>query len=164
VPCRKRGRDLGCKEHGRAAAVPDISPAVETSPPGCQMRTSNRSVSHPCSKRVTSRTAVYGPVRTVVWEGRVSRLPLSRSIRSNIICMPSGSGGRGDHGPPRGSIRRHGRDARQDFAGVVVCINELNFASRMAPRNNRTAAAVRSRPARRLRAPRHPVDRSCCQR
>jgi hypothetical protein len=35
------------------------------------MRTSNRSGSHPCSRRVsaTSRTAVYGPVRTVVWEG-----------------------------------------------------------------------------------------------
>ena len=36
-----------------------------------QMRTSDRSGSHPCSERVsaTSRTAVYGPVRTVVWEG-----------------------------------------------------------------------------------------------
>jgi len=68
--------------------------------------------------------------------------------------MPSRKRGRGDHGPPRGSIGRHGIGARQDFAGVVVCINELNFA----------AAAVRSRPARRLRAPRHPVDRSCCQR
>src|SRR5712675_1056498 len=35
------------------------------------MRTSNRSLFHPWSKRVsaTSRTAVYGPVRTVVWEG-----------------------------------------------------------------------------------------------
>src|SRR5262245_23317807 len=41
------------------------------------MRTSNRSVSHPCSKRVsaTSRTAVYGPVRTVVWEGRSRKAP-----------------------------------------------------------------------------------------
>src|SRR5262245_28513916 len=41
------------------------------------MRTSNRSVSHPCSKRVsaTSRTAVYGPVRTVVWEGRSCEAP-----------------------------------------------------------------------------------------
>jgi len=31
----------------------------------------NRSACHPCSNRVsaTSRTAVYGPVRTVVWEG-----------------------------------------------------------------------------------------------
>ena len=60
-----------------AAAVPGISPAVEPSPPGSQMRTSNRSVSHPCSKRVsaTSRTAVYGPVRTVVWEGRSCEAP-----------------------------------------------------------------------------------------
>jgi hypothetical protein len=35
------------------------------------MLTSNRSVSRPWSKRVslTSRTAVYGPVCTVVWEG-----------------------------------------------------------------------------------------------
>src|SRR5712675_2805077 len=35
------------------------------------MRTSNRSLFRPWSKRVsaTSRTAVYGPVRTVVWEG-----------------------------------------------------------------------------------------------
>ena len=41
------------------------------------MPTSNRSVSPPCSKRVsaTSRTAVYGPVRTVVWEGRSREAP-----------------------------------------------------------------------------------------
>ena len=41
------------------------------------MRTSNRSVCPPCSKRVsaTSRTAVYGPVRTVVWEGRGREAP-----------------------------------------------------------------------------------------
>jgi hypothetical protein len=117
VPCSQAGSRLGLQgTRPAAAAVPDISRAVETSPPGSQMRTSNRSVSHPCSKRVTSRTAVYGPVRTVVWEGRASRLPLSRSIRSNIICMPSGKRGRGDHGPPRGSICRHGIDARQDFA------------------------------------------------
>jgi hypothetical protein len=37
---------------------------------------SNRSVSHPCSARVssTSRTAVYGPVRTVVWSHSSSNL------------------------------------------------------------------------------------------
>src|SRR5215813_8460686 len=60
-----------------AAAVLGISAAVEPSPLGSQMRTSNRSVSHPCSKRVsaTSRTAVYGPVRTVVWEGRSCEAP-----------------------------------------------------------------------------------------
>jgi hypothetical protein len=41
------------------------------------MPTSNRSVSHPCSARVsaTSQTAVYGPVRTVVWEGRSREAP-----------------------------------------------------------------------------------------
>jgi hypothetical protein len=41
------------------------------------MRTSNRSVCPPCTKRVsvTSRTAVYGPVRTVVWEGRGREAP-----------------------------------------------------------------------------------------
>jgi len=41
------------------------------------MLTSNRSVSCPWSKRVslTSRTAVYGPVRTVVWEGRSREAP-----------------------------------------------------------------------------------------
>src|ERR1700730_12544907 len=41
------------------------------------MHTSNRSACHPCSNRVsaTSRTAVYGPVRTVVWEGRGRELP-----------------------------------------------------------------------------------------
>jgi hypothetical protein len=45
-----------------------VSPAVEPSLPGSPMRASNRSVCPPCSKRVsaTSRTAVYGPVRTVV--------------------------------------------------------------------------------------------------
>ena len=37
----------------------------------------NRSVSRPWPKRVslTSRTAVYGPVRTVVWEGRSREAP-----------------------------------------------------------------------------------------
>jgi RNA-directed DNA polymerase len=60
-----------------AAAVLGISPAVEPSLPGSPMRTSNRSVCPPCSKRVsaTSRTAVYGPVRTVVWEGRGRETP-----------------------------------------------------------------------------------------
>ena len=38
---------------------------------------SNRSLFRPWSKRVsaTSRTAVYGPVRTVVWEGRSREAP-----------------------------------------------------------------------------------------
>ena len=41
------------------------------------MSASNRSLFRPWSKRVsaTSRTAVYGPVRTVVWEGRSREAP-----------------------------------------------------------------------------------------
>jgi hypothetical protein len=37
----------------------------------------DHSVSRPCSERVsaTSRTAVYGPVCTVVWEGRSREAP-----------------------------------------------------------------------------------------
>src|SRR5712672_3563544 len=54
-----------------ATAVLGISPAAELSLLDSQMHTSNRSACHPYSNRVsvTSRTAVYGPVRTVVWEG-----------------------------------------------------------------------------------------------
>src|ERR1700676_1123099 len=60
-----------------AAAVLGISPAAELSLLGSQMHPSNRSASHPCSNRVsaTSRTAVYGPVCTVVWEGRSCEAP-----------------------------------------------------------------------------------------
>src|SRR5712672_4805590 len=60
-----------------AAAALGISPAAELSLLGSQMHTSNRSACHPCSNRVsvTSRTAVYGPVRTVVWEGRSCKAP-----------------------------------------------------------------------------------------
>src|SRR5258705_13509255 len=60
-----------------AAAVLGISPAAELSLLGSQMHTSNRSACHPCSNRVsaTSRTAVYGPVCTVVWEGRSCEAP-----------------------------------------------------------------------------------------
>jgi RNA-directed DNA polymerase len=44
---------------------------------GLSNATSDRSVSHPCSARVsaTSRTAVYGPVCMVVWEGRSREAP-----------------------------------------------------------------------------------------
>jgi RNA-directed DNA polymerase len=54
-----------------AAMDPGISPGAKPSRWDSPMPTSNRSVSHPCSARVSaaSRTAVYGPVRTVVWEG-----------------------------------------------------------------------------------------------
>src|SRR6516164_6531949 len=58
-------------QRGAYRALP--SPSPWDSP----MPTSNRSASHPCSARVsaTSRTAVYGPVRTVVWEGRSREAP-----------------------------------------------------------------------------------------
>jgi len=44
---------------------------------GFQMHTSNRSACCPCSNGVsaTSRAAVYGPARTVVWEGRNREAP-----------------------------------------------------------------------------------------
>ena len=60
-----------------AAVVLGISPAVELYQRGSQMHTSNRLACHPCSNRVsaTSRTAVYGPVRTAVWEGRSCLAP-----------------------------------------------------------------------------------------
>ena len=60
-----------------AAAALGISLAAELSLLGSQMHTSSRSACHPCSNRVsvTSRTAVYGPVRTVVWEGRSCKAP-----------------------------------------------------------------------------------------
>jgi hypothetical protein len=72
-----------------AAVVHGILPAAKPSPLGFPMRTSDRSVSHPCSARVsaTSRTAVYGPVRTVVWEGGAARLPsipIFDPIRSRV--------------------------------------------------------------------------------
>ena len=76
-----------------AAAVLGISPAAELSLLGSQMHTSNRSACHPCSNRVsaTSRTAVYGPVRTVVWEGRGREAP---PIPINLIFGTHTGGGR----------------------------------------------------------------------
>src|SRR5215467_12787268 len=52
-------------------------PAIRELLLGSQMHTSNRSACHPCFNRVsaTSRTAVYGSVRTVVWEGRSCEAP-----------------------------------------------------------------------------------------
>src|SRR5258708_966994 len=66
-----------CATWPAAAVAPGISPGVKRSPWDFPMLTSNRSVSCPWSKRVslTSRTAVYGPVRTVVWEGRSREAP-----------------------------------------------------------------------------------------
>src|SRR6202051_4737737 len=71
-----------------AAAVLGISPAAELSLLGSQMHTSNRSACHPCSNRVsaTSRTAVYGPVCTVVWEGRSCEAPPYPDQSTNEIA------------------------------------------------------------------------------
>src|SRR5436305_3691037 len=57
--------------------VHGTSPGAKRSPSDFPTPTSNRSVFSPWSKRVsaTSRTAVYGPVRTVVWEGRSREAP-----------------------------------------------------------------------------------------
>src|SRR5450432_781367 len=75
-----------------AAAVHGISPAAELSLLGSQMHTSNRSACHPCSNRVsvTSRTAVYGPVRTVVWEGRSCKAPPIPIIGTTRTQRPAG--------------------------------------------------------------------------
>ena len=72
-----------------AAAVLGISPAAELSLLGSQMHTSNHSVCHPCSNRVsaTSRTAVYGPVRTIP-TGPFSRLVLSGNAAPQVPPVP----------------------------------------------------------------------------
>src|ERR1700676_495818 len=81
-----------------AAAALGISLAAELSLLGSQMHTSNRSACHPCSNRVsaTSRTAVYGPVRTVVWEGRSREAPpypdRSDFVRWHKYEVPAASG------------------------------------------------------------------------
>src|SRR5262249_27223420 len=75
-----------------AAAVLGISPAAELSLLGSQMHTSNRWACHPCFNRVsaTSRTAVYGSVRTVVWEGRSCEAP-PYPDRSGFVPWPFAS-------------------------------------------------------------------------
>src|SRR5471032_3279144 len=76
-----------------AGAVLGISPAAELSLLGSQMHTSNRSACHPCSNRVsaTSRTAVYGPVRTVVREGRSREAPPYPDQSQTRICKKIGA-------------------------------------------------------------------------
>jgi hypothetical protein len=65
-----------CATWPAVAMDPGISPGAKPSRWDSPIPTSNRSVSHPCSARVsaTSRTAVYGPVRTV-GPTRVRKLP-----------------------------------------------------------------------------------------
>src|ERR1700694_2074270 len=81
-----------------AAAVLGISPAAELSLLGSQMHTSNRSACHPCSNRVsaTSRTAVYGPVRTVVWGGRSREAPPYPGRGDFVLWHISDLAGRAD--------------------------------------------------------------------
>src|SRR5215467_6355898 len=66
-------------------------PAIRELLLGSQMHTSNRSACHPCFNRVsaTSRTAVYGSVRTVVWEGRSREAP-PYPDRSDFVQWPFG--------------------------------------------------------------------------
>src|SRR3981189_1900127 len=96
-----------------AAAVLGISPAAELSLLGAQMHTSNHSVCHPCSNRVsaTSRTAVYGPVRTVVWEGRSCEAPPIPIFDPEPNSRPSGRSLDG--------LRAQSHDAVSAFTGRV---------------------------------------------
>src|SRR6516225_1157784 len=66
------------------------------------MPTSNRSVSHPWSARVsaTSRTAVYGPVRTVVWEGRSREAPPYPDIVLAVYVVDDDPDAMGRHRQP----------------------------------------------------------------
>src|SRR5882757_6594039 len=66
-----------CSIRPEAAVVPGTSHGAKPSLLGFPTPTSNCSVFQPWSKRVSaiSRTAVYGPVRTVVWEGRSRKAP-----------------------------------------------------------------------------------------
>ena len=84
-----------CATWPAAAMDPGISPGAKPSPWDSPMPTSNRSAYRPCSKRVsvTSRTAVYGPVRTVVWEGRSREAPLSRSPAFRLYGAVAEQGG-----------------------------------------------------------------------
>ena len=67
------GASAAGEQYRRQRPRPLVSrPKPRPSLSGFPMPTSNRSVFRHCSRSVsvTSRTAVYGPVRTVVWEGR----------------------------------------------------------------------------------------------
>src|SRR5712691_9212665 len=72
--CESRG---SCVTRPAVAVAPGLSHGAKPSASGSPMPTSDRSAFHPCLERVsaTSRTAVYGPVRTVVWEGRSREAP-----------------------------------------------------------------------------------------
>jgi hypothetical protein len=76
-----------------AVVAPGILPGVKRSPWDFPMLSSNRSVSCPWSKRVslTSRTAVYGPVRTVVWEGRSREAPPIPIFGTKRTCRLGGA-------------------------------------------------------------------------
>ena len=78
TPRRRRAALIGLGVLPRLASntavvvtAPGISPGLKPSLSGFLMRTSNRSDFRHClrSADVTNRTTVYGPVRTVVWQG-----------------------------------------------------------------------------------------------
>src|ERR1700686_3900196 len=63
--CRKRPRSLADKLQSRARHCPAQR----------LLRTDRPRLSRPSRSRIINRTAVYGPVRTVVWEGRSREAP-----------------------------------------------------------------------------------------
>src|SRR4029077_14819908 len=65
----------------RQAGREDIESLSAVNDPERPANTSSNRVS------ATSRTAVYGPVRTVVWEGRSREAPLSRSQRLRALAQ-----------------------------------------------------------------------------
>jgi hypothetical protein len=97
---------LRCESQGSCATRPvaalalGLSHGAKPFASGSPMPTSNRSAFHLCLERVsaTSRTAVYGPVRTVVWEGRSREAP--------PIPIPSRSAMARDFDFPRQHCRR----------------------------------------------------------
>jgi hypothetical protein len=106
-----------CATWPAVAMDPGISPGAKPSPWDSPMPTSNRSVSHPCSARVsaTSRTAVFGPVRTVVWEGRSREAPPYPDpwpIREESYRLSAGSG-------YWGTAAIATRQAREHIGGIV---------------------------------------------
>jgi hypothetical protein len=75
---RKWGLRVGCKEHGRQRPRSLVSRPQQSSlywALKCILQIARPAILVPIVFSVTSRTAVYGPVRTVVWEGRSCKAP-----------------------------------------------------------------------------------------
>src|SRR5262245_59656987 len=102
------------------------------------MPTSNRSAFPLCLERVsaTSRTAVYGPVRTVVWEGRSREAP---PIPGHSLHMTT--------------CRGTNDDQSIEMAGLIFKAAIVSMAASMAIWRRRIALELRvstSRTAARL--------------